>query len=188
MPHRCLPTSETGTVSTEAQWRALTSPARLELVEALSAGGESSVAELAFALDRAPDGLYPHLRRLVGAGLVARGQRREPGRRAEAVFRLAHADLVFDVDPATGRNTERFMGVARALLRRAERYLSRAMATGQARLGGADRNTQVRSDLAWLNASELERANELLGELRALFERSRGNRRGALYEIGRAHV
>ncbi|MEQ8770486.1 MAG: helix-turn-helix domain-containing protein [Phycisphaerales bacterium] len=168
-------------ISTPDEWQAVTSAARMELLEALISLGESTAAELGFALDRAPDGLYHHLRALVAAGLVEQGERHEPGRRPEATFAVTGDDLRFDVDPATGKNVEPMVKVGQVQLRRAARYFADAMRSGDAEGDGPNRNLRLWVDLVWLNDAERERANELFGELHDLFESSRKRRHGTLH-------
>ncbi len=168
-------------ITSPNQWRAVSSTARMELLDALVSLGESTAAELGFMLDRAPDGLYHHLRALVAAGIVEQGERHEPGRRPEATFTIAGDGVRFDVDPTTGRNVEPMVKIGQLQLRRSARYFADAMRSGDARRDGPDRNLRLWVDLVWLNDAERARANELFAELHELFESSRKHRHGTLH-------
>ncbi len=56
------PTRRRSRLADPQRIRALASPARLEIIEALQIGGPATVAEIASRLARQPDSLYHHLR------------------------------------------------------------------------------------------------------------------------------
>lgn len=76
-----LPRTKPFLLTDPSMVKALASPARQEIVDALQAAGARTIAELAALLARPADSLYFHVRSLVKVGLVVeRGERREgPG-------------------------------------------------------------------------------------------------------------
>src|SRR5689334_13072601 len=93
-------------VSRLDQLSALASPARVDLIEALTRLGTASLAELAAALGRPADGLYYHVRALEKVGLVAAAGTRRVGGRSERLVRAVGTEYVVSYasrPPARGR-------------------------------------------------------------------------------------
>ena len=112
-------------VNSDVHWEAITSPTRFEILEQMRSAAPCSVSELARQMDRPADGLYHHLRKLVDAGLVSEVGQRPVGKQVEAIFDLAYDTMVFEVDPATGRNVEQMRRLNGALLRLCGRQYAR---------------------------------------------------------------
>lgn len=72
------------------QVRAIGSPPKLDLIDALGTLGASTVSDLANYLAKSPNGLYYHLRKLEEVGLVRSELRRGLSGREEAIYSLAH--------------------------------------------------------------------------------------------------
>ena len=83
-------------ITSLAQIRALASPVRQEIIDAVSAMGPVSIAELARTLGRRPSALYFHFAKLEKLGLVVR---RRPGsvRRPPSVLYRERESALFDV-------------------------------------------------------------------------------------------
>ncbi|RMH04964.1 MAG: ArsR family transcriptional regulator [Planctomycetota bacterium] len=160
------------TLATEEQWRAVTSPRRLEILEFLLSAAPCTVAELATVMDTAADGLYHHLRILRGAGLVREVGRTEVGGRSVPVFDVVARELDFldSVDP------ERLVALWRCLGRRATRLLAAAFPDGRRRLS-------LRSDFGWLDAEGVEKVRKHLLHIHRIFAEGRQSRRGRLYSL-----
>jgi DNA-binding transcriptional ArsR family regulator len=169
------------TVGRDDQWSAMCSGPRMEIVMALSTLGQASAAEVGYLLDKAPDSLYHHLRVLEAAGLVRACDHRRVGRQTETVYELAADELFFDVDFASGRNTERAVKLLNTHLKRARRITEEAFRSGVASTREESRNTHVRGDLAWLDDDEVRRVTEIVNELRDLFARAKQRRHGKLH-------
>lgn len=115
-----------------AQREALTSPVRLELLEHLGAIGPASVRDLAARMSRSPHSLHYHVRIMEEAGLLRRTGTVKSGPRDEALF-----DVVanrYEIEQSTGaRGTDHAEARAiRAVLRKAEREFTDAVATDPA--------------------------------------------------------
>jgi DNA-binding transcriptional ArsR family regulator len=71
------------------QVETLVSPVRQEIVDAISAAGPSTVAQISTWLGVKPDRLYYHLAALVRAGLLVERERVRTGKRFGAVYDVA---------------------------------------------------------------------------------------------------
>ena len=110
------------------QFAALASPARQEILDAITAVSTASVAELAAILGRSPHSLYHHVRVLQRAGLILRWSVRNSGRRKEVVYAAPgrRVQLRYSLDsPRFIRDMRRS---ASAMLRLTERDFRRGLA------------------------------------------------------------
>ncbi len=156
---------------------ALVSPIRVEILELLQALGPSAIADLATKLERTPQSLYYHVHALSRAEVVVERERRKVGRREEVIYALAAER--FEVahrpsSPAARRALERS---ASALLRRAERALTKSMRDpddGTRAICGA-RRVRLDADGVRRVHAAIERLDRLL---------AREHRRG----VGRSHL
>lgn len=113
------------------QVRALSSPLRQSIVDALRRMGKGSIREIAQELGRVPATLYYHLRQLEDAKLVNEVEKRETARRPEAVYALVADQLRLDRQrsgPAWNREVDRLV---RTHLRSIERALLRNLQLGE---------------------------------------------------------
>lgn len=147
------------------QVRALASPVRQEVVDALEAAGACTMAELAALVGRPADALYFHVRALMKVGLVVEAEPFKDGRHVAARYALAgeRVQLAYDVPH-------------RALLPRvvaaAVRMSLREYAAALEEPAGRDDPRGGRHK-GWLTASEAERARGLLEELCGLIRAGR---------------
>lgn len=163
---------KTGEVADSARvryLRALSSPARLEVVEGLQLCGPSSVSELARRLGRAADSLYYHLRELEKVGVVERNgitpAPRGHGGRRGVIFRLC-ANRVGVDDLGIDDKERRALGeMASAVLRLTDRNVGLALAgPGPMRPGpGFEDLPIVQRTKAWLTPGDLTELTGLLG-------------------------
>ena len=159
------------------QVRAVASPVRAAIIDALEVVGPATIARLANALGYPPDGLYYHLKVLERIGLVARttpenvtGAARfdVPGRPATIRYRLED------------RQQKHAMGkVVATMTRCAERSFRRAFAPGLAQAHGPCRNLSAGRRTAWLTDAELQVLNRYIERIHSLFGRGRPQRTGA---------
>ena len=144
------------------QLRALASPMRQELLDVLEAAGPSAISELAERLGRAPDSLYFHVRELVRVGLVIEVERRKVGRHVFVVYDLVGRPLRIDRSKAKRADLQ---SVVAGILRLATRDYQRGLADPTTTPDGPARNHWGARVRGWIDASEVERVNELLEEL-----------------------
>lgn len=153
------------------QREALTqSPARLEVMDAMSEIAPCSVAELARELGRSPQSLYYHVEIMLNVGLLRQSGSRKAGRRDEAMYDLVsdHFRLAgsADTDEDKRRTLLRFNST---VVKLTERNYRDALALGLARRVGDRENIYLRRQRGRLSDEDLERFYELLEEIGALF-------------------
>lgn len=166
--------------STQAILKAVASPARLELLEAL-AQGPATTRELAARLGRSRQSLYYHLDLMIRAGLVeacATDQYNQEQR-----FSVRGDRLLLDGRGASSADRRGATRATRALLRAAEREANAALAAPATRLGGSLREFVGVRGKAHLSESGLRRANALIDELVALFRDSGGDEAQGPYSL-----
>jgi DNA-binding Lrp family transcriptional regulator len=159
-------------VRSPAQIRALSSPVRQEIVDAIEAAGPSTIAEVAASLGRRPDALYFHTRELEKVGLLRRVGTRGEGRSAAAVFDLPVRPLRLDYATARGR-AARLGPALDALLRLARRDTRRALYAAEAVADGPGRDLWVARFRGRVTPSDLARINALLEECAGILRESR---------------
>jgi DNA-binding transcriptional ArsR family regulator len=161
--------------------RALASPVRIEIIEALQIHGPATVAEIARSLGRRPDSLYHHLRRLEAAGIVEECERRTEGGRAARVLRVVEEMAEAGLGPQASPDLRRAVAeIAVAILRLGEREVRKAAMAPQVRTEGKRRNLHTARQKVWLAPGDLERLN---GELDDLRERYAAHERGEDSEL-----
>lgn len=173
----------TQSIRSAEQWRVLTSPSRIEIVEFMRAAAPCSVAELAARMDRPADALYHHLRKLEGIGVVRVVEHRRQGRQTEAVYDLAAERLVFDYDAKTGRGGERLADVAASILRSTERTYREAVTAGGETGSGEKKSLWSRIETGWLTEEGLAEVNAHLEAIDEILERGRKGREGRLFTL-----
>ena len=118
------------------------------------------------------------------AGLVTEVGQRPVGKQVEAIFDLAYDTMVFEVDPATGRNVEQMRRLNGALLRLCGRVIDAAFShRGMVGSGGLQ-NTWSRLDTTWLTPAALTELNRHLSAIRRLIVEGNQQREGQLITIG----
>ena len=160
--------------------RALASPIRLAIVDALEAVGPVSVAELASLLGMRPDAMYYHLRILERQRLITTAGRRST---SGSVLDVAARRLAIVYEPANSGNRTAVTTLVGAMLRLAHRLFARAFRSG-VRVSGKTRQLWAAQSTARLATADLRRVNELLQELLDVLAeaRQRGSE-GALYTV-----
>ncbi len=173
------PTPNRGSVvRTPAQLRALASPARQEIVDALARLGTMSIAQIADTLDRPADGLYYHIRALVRAGLnVAAGRRPDRGR-SEALYRAVAPDL--RIPPALSKSGP-VVDIVASLLRLGIRDYRRASKRSDVARSSAVRDLWALRSVGRLDEHQLKRVNALVRRL--LHEVGRPRQTGRLFAV-----
>lgn len=168
-------------IDSKKQLTALASAARQEILDILVQMGTVSVTELAATLDRAPDGLYYHLRILMQAGLVNRVGARRAKRRREVLFRAVARDLRIDYEESRQRNTKTLTAVIGSMLRLGIRDFRDALRNGEAIVSGKNRELWASRKTGWLEKNQLNGVLESIERLGQAVARPRGA--GQLYGI-----
>lgn len=157
-------TAPTGPIRSTRQVRALGSPARQEVLDAVESAGPCTVASVAASLGRPADGLYFHVRALEKAGLLRRTGTAGEGRERAALYDVPHRPLRMDYAGPPAARAKRLGPVLDCLLRLARRDTARALASDDAVVEGPARDLWVARSRGMVTPEDLERINALLGE------------------------
>ena len=163
------------------QLRALTSPVRSQLVQALQAVGRASAKELATLLGRLPESLYYHLRELVRVGLVVEVERRPSGRHPEAVYALVARDLSIDAEQRTKAWLEQTARLVRLRLRAVERDFTAGLQRPELERRGSAPQLHARQYRVRLTKSGRRRVKKLVDELTRALQEETARGRGEFY-------
>ena len=169
------PVPETLLIERPEQLAALTSPVRLELLELFGIWGPCAVADVAERMERAPDSLYYHVKKLTSVGLLEHVRDRRMGHRAEAIYRLPARQLEVPRNNE-GPAREQTSKAIHAILRMAGRELDAALDDEEALDEGPKRRLygrRMNGRLPWKAIAEI---NRHIGEIEAIFARE-GTRR-----------
>ncbi len=152
-------------VSTVDQMEALASPVRHQIHLAMEMLGRCSVNQLAERMDRVPETLYYHIRRLEKVGLVEQVANRIVSGREEAIYQLKAKRL--RVDP--GQTSPRFLrAMAKgcgSLLRFAQRSFEQALVRKAERRLIPNRSLRIEQVAVRLSTRKLAELNERLDSL-----------------------
>jgi hypothetical protein len=161
--------------------RALASPIRQELVDALSKMGTVSLAELGAVLGRPADGLYYHVRLLRRVGLVRAAGSRPRGRRREELFRSGAGQYAVAYAPDSAPHARAMNAIVASMLRLGIRDFRRAFAGGKSRFEGPARDLWALRTVGWLAPGDVRQINR---RIRGLLEDASGtDPKGRLYAI-----
>lgn len=169
-------------VTRTADWSVMMAPVRFEIIEAMRGLAPCSVAEIAEALDRPADTLYPHLRRLIAIGVVVEVGQHSGKTRPSKVF-----DLVADDFRPSFRGTgaaamaEAIDQSVRSMAGIVTRASRKAAASGRFTYDEHFKNVVSKLENAWLAPAELEYVNARLLSVKRYLDARKGRRAGELY-------
>ncbi len=153
-----------------AQLRALASPARQEIVDALVAAGPCSMAELAAHLGRPPDSLYFHMRTLLKVGLALELDPRKQGRHVAAMYDVPGRPVFLRY---AGTPEPAVQTVIASALRLGARDFRNGFKSSYAVLDGPDRTVWGGRVKGWVTPAEVREINTLIAKLFQLVRRGR---------------
>jgi DNA-binding transcriptional ArsR family regulator len=152
------------------QLDALRSPLRQEIIDAISAAGPMTVAEVSHVLDRAPDSLYYHVRLLARVGLLDSTDRGRPGRRSEMLFDVRGRPLHILPQPGVAAYRSSLQRIVASMLSLARRQHAAALENGGATCAGPFRNLRASRVTGWLRPEDVRAVNGLLARANARFK------------------
>jgi DNA-binding transcriptional ArsR family regulator len=161
--------------------RALESPVRQEIVDAVAGAGAGTIAQIGEWVGRRPDTLYYHIRALVRVGLLERVGRRRAGKRFGAVYDVPGRPVRMSLGGEAG--PEDLARVLRSALRLADRDFRRALRSGEGRTTGESRNIWGGRFRGRVRAADLPRVGRLIDELTGLLQRGGGSESGGVHTM-----
>jgi DNA-binding transcriptional ArsR family regulator len=170
------------TVTDIRQIRAMASPGRDEILDAVAAISPCTVPELARFLGRSRHSLYYHVRALRDCGLLVEVDKGQSGSGA----RYRHVGNIWiRYDLADPRKTNAIIALSAARLRYAQRGFARACRDGKATVEGPRRNLWVARWKGWMSDEDLAEANLHLDRLIALMKHGRhhGTAKTRMHEL-----
>jgi DNA-binding transcriptional ArsR family regulator len=168
-------------ITDPAQFEALSSPARGEILDLVELLGPLSIAELARHLGRKPDSLYYHVRKLAAVGLLVESEKRKARRQEEVVYDLPGRPASLCYEPRETQLVRCVLKSIAGMLRLAERNFRQAYEKGLVRVIGGRRNTTHARVLGWFTEEEIvalqDEVERVVGEFRASARKRRAESR-----------
>jgi len=161
------------TIERPAQLTALASPLRQEIVDAITAAGPCSIAEVGELLGRPADRLYFHIKHLLRAGLLVKAGTRKEGRAVAVLFDVPGRPLRLRYKPGDPRNIEGVRGVLDGVLRLARRDFKRALESGNSTVNGPGRDTWGGRTKGWLTDEQIQEVNRAVEGISRLLAAAR---------------
>jgi hypothetical protein len=169
-------------VKSSSHWTLMMAPVRFEMLEAMRSLAPCSVREMALAIDRPADTLYPHLRQLLRIGVVLDAGERQGRTRTERVYDLAADDFRPDfgrTNPAsTSKAIDRSMQTMAGIVAKTSRAASRA---GLLTYGADVQNVIGKIEMSWLTTAEFIVVRNRLRAIKQFLDRRKTRREGALH-------
>jgi len=156
------------TVRSDAEWRAVNSPVRVEMLVFMLMAGPCAIRELSSWLQRPADGLYHHLRQLLKAGLVTDVGSRKVGTQTETLYQTVAEEITIDRDLSRARTRERSLRLFQTMLKHAWRTVEAAVGSGSAVLEGSKQNFRFNWRISWLDhrqLAEIRRHQEVIDRI-----------------------
>jgi hypothetical protein len=150
------------------QIRALESPMRQEIVDAVAALGPCSIVELADHLGRAADSLYFHVKKLVQVKLLLEQEKRKSGRHVWTIYALPGRQVRMVYRPALLGSIQRVVAGA---MRLSLREFQQSVAQKGGEFAGPKRNIWGGRMKGWLTESDLQEVNQMLERILHLLSR-----------------
>lgn len=143
----------------------LASPIRVDVLNAVCALEECSVAEIAAFTGRSRTSLYPHIEQLLESGLIFEGEKRLAGKRYEQLYTPIARSIATKHNSKDPENVAYHQAYGNAVGRLMARLHERATAQPDAAVRGPTRDTHAGIFSAWVDDSELEEINTLLSRI-----------------------
>lgn len=166
------PTSD-GLLTDPRQIRALVSPARQEIVDAIHSTGPLTISALAALLGRPADGLYFHIRTLESVGLLRRVGEAPTGKRTGGIYDVCARPLRIQYDQSRPAVAKAITSVSGSMVRLAHRDVVRAFRQKLVVPDGEHRNTWSGRVKGWLSKDQLAQVNRHWRAIGEIFNAAR---------------
>lgn len=148
----------------EKMW-VLSSPIRVDVLNAVCALQECSVADIAAFTGRTRTSLYPHIEQLLEAGLIVESEKRLAGKRYEQLYRPIARTVATKHNIKDPDNVAYHQAYGNAVGRLMARLHERATASPDSVVRGPARDTHAGIFSAWVEDASLEEINTLVQRL-----------------------
>lgn len=175
-----VPQQDLFIVRTDAEWNAISSPVRVEILVFLLTTGPCAIRELASLMNRPADALYHHMRQLVGAGIVTEVGLRKVGTQTEAIYRTAGKEITIDRNIARKRTRDRSLRLFRTMLQHAKRTVEAAIDSGRAIMEGPQQNFRLNWRISWLDDQQLSAIKRHQAAIDEILQQGMQQRQGQL--------
>lgn len=175
------PQPELFTVRSDAEWSAINSPVRVEMLVFMLTTGPCAIRELASLMDRPADGLYHHMRRLVEAGIVTEVGTRKAGTQIEAIYQTVGKDITVDGNIGRKRTRERRLRLLRTLLQHAWKTVEAAFEAQAAVVEGEQENFRLNWRISWLDDRQLAEVKQHQAAIERILQQGMRQRHGRLF-------
>lgn len=149
----------------QIQLESLTSPVRLAIVQRLEIDKEGTARELAQRMGRPVTALYHHLKQLEDIGVLRVVSERKGSRRPEAVYAMVADQLLSTEAVKTRQGRQTYGRAATRVADAGARAFAAAVAHGNPRFDGEQRNATVKYFVLRADRKKIARLNKLLAEL-----------------------
>lgn len=168
-------------IEKEKQLVALKSPVRQEIIDAVSADGPGTIAQIGAMLGRPADALYYHIRRLESVGLLVETGRRRAGKRFEAIYDLPARDMRVRYDLGNRKLMERLIDAVSGMLRLSDRDFRGGTELPNAVGEGSGRNLWAGRTKAWLTKTEVRQVRQHVEAILDIMHKGRRTRHAGLH-------
>ncbi len=177
-------TPETHLITDAGIMMVLSSPARLEILEAACALGTCSAGEIAEMTGRSRTSLYPHIEQLVGAGLLIDAGTRPSGKRQEQLYRPIARQVNTRHDADDPSVVEYHVAYGKAACRMLSRVFESAIKNPDAVTRGPKRDTHCGAQTVWADDATLAEINRHLDRVWELCSKSQPGEGRRLVQVG----
>lgn len=167
----------------EKMW-VLASPIRMDVLGAICALEECSVADIAAFTGRSRTSLYPHIEQLLQAGLIFEAEQRLAGKRYEQLYRPIARSIATKHNSKDPDNVAYHQAYGNAVGRLMSRLHERATALPDAVVRGPKRDTHAAMFSTWVDDESLEEVNTILARLWEICQSSSPGSDKKLVNIG----
>jgi DNA-binding transcriptional ArsR family regulator len=162
-----------GLIKDPRQIRALVSPTRQEIVDAIHSTGPLTISALAALLGRPADGLYFHVRTLESVGLLLRVGEAPTGKRTGGIYDVCSRPLRIQYDATRPAVAKAITAVSGSMVRLAHRDVVRAFRQKLVEPDGEHRNTWSGRVKGWLTRDQLAEVNRHWRAITEIFNNAR---------------
>ena len=171
-------------IKTAEQLRLVSSPAAMEIVQALRQNGSASVTELGPKIGRKSNSLHYHVRKLVQSGMLQKTGTRLSGARTESIYDVS-ADRFAGKDLHKNSKLRKLTNEGvRSLTRLASRNFVNASERPDYIVGtGKHRNIFAHRMSARLTKSQLTEVNGCIDRIEEIFAANAGSEKGGMFAL-----